>query len=121
MFTSILDTMKTSMNVPLDDDGYDEELLMHINSIFFKLNQLGVGPDTPFTIEDSSSEWTDFIEDIESIAMVKTYMHLALKMLFDPPSNSSLATAMKDQIAEYEWRMNVARDNYKVGEVTDNG
>ena len=121
MLTSILDSMKTVLDVPVSDDTYDEELLMGINTIFFTLNQLGVGPETPFTIDDNSTEWTDFISDIETIAMVKTYMQLRLKLLFDPPSNSSLATAMKEQVAEYEWRMNVAKDTYKVEEVVNNG
>lgn len=121
MLTSILDSMKTALDVPVSDDTYDEELLMGINTIFFTLNQLGVGPETLFNIEDNSTEWTDFISDIETIAMVKTYMQLRLKLLFDPPSNSSLATAMKEQIAEYEWRMNVAKDTYKVEEVVNNG
>lgn len=121
MLTSILDSMKTALDVPVSDDTYDEELLMGINTIFFTLNQLGVGPETPFNIEDNSTEWTDFISDIETIAMVKTYMQLRLKLLFDPPSNSSLATAMKEQVAEYEWRMNVAKDTYKVEEVANNG
>lgn len=121
MLTSILDSMKTAVDVPVSDDTYDEELLMGINTIFFTLNQLGVGPETPFTIDDNSTEWTDFISDIETIAMVKTYMQLRLKLLFDPPSNSSLATAMKEQVAEYEWRMNVAKDTYKVEEVVNNG
>ena len=121
MLTSILDSMKTVLDVPVSDDTYDEELLMGINTIFFTLNQLGVGPETPFTIDDNSTEWTDFISDIETIAMVKTYMQLRLKLLFDPPSNSSLATAMKEQTAEYEWRMNVAKDTYKVEEAVNNG
>lgn len=121
MLTSILDSMKTALDVPVSDDTYDEELLMGINTIFFTLNQLGVGPETSFTIDDNSIEWTDFISDIETIAMVKTYMQLRLKLLFDPPSNSSLATAMKEQAAEYEWRMNVAKDTYRVEEVANNG
>jgi len=114
MLLSILDSMKDALSVPLEDNGYDEELLMHINTIFFKISQLGVGPETPFVIEDNTSEWTDFISDISTIAMIKSYMYLELRMLFDPPSNSSLASAMKEQIKEYEWRMNVAKDKYKV-------
>lgn len=113
MLLSILDSMKDALSVPLEDDGYDEELLMHINTIFFKISQLGVGPETPFVIEDNTSEWTDFISDVSTIAMVKSYMYLELRMLFDPPSNSSLASAMKEQIKEYEWRMNVAKDKYE--------
>lgn len=113
MLLSILDSMKDALSVPLEDDGYDEELLMHINTIFFKITQLGVGPETPFVIEDNTSEWTDFISDVSTIAMIKSYMYLELRMLFDPPSNSSLASAMKEQIKEYEWRMNVAKDKYE--------
>jgi len=119
MITSIMDSLKDSLSIPIEDDSYDEELLMHINTIFFKLSQLGVGSETPFVVEDNSSEWTDFVEDISTIAMVKTYMYLELRLLFDPPSNSSLASAMKEQIAEYEWRMNVAKDDYKVEEVNN--
>lgn len=45
--------------------------------------------------------------------MVKTYMYLKVKLLFDPPPNASVLTAMKEQIQEYEFELEVAAESMK--------
>lgn len=88
-----------------DYTAFDTDLILHINSVFAILYQLGVGrdPTTPFHIEDASSKWTDFIDDGQ-VELVKSYMYMKVKLLFDPPQNSALLTAMKESITEFEWR-----------------
>lgn len=104
---SILNSVKKLLGIDPSYTQFDTDLIMHINSVFLILNQLGVGPDDPFTITGVSDNWSDFIED-GSIELVKSYMFLKVKLLFDPPQNGTLVQAMKDQIAEFEWRANVA-------------
>ena len=107
---SILNSVKKILGITDSYEHFDADIIMHINSVFLILNQMGVGPDTPFTISDSSETWSDFTPDIDLIPMVKTYVALKVRMIFDPPTQGSVSEAMKNQIAECEWRLNVACD-----------
>ena len=107
---SILISIKKLLGIPKDYIQFDDDIIMHINSVLLNLTQLGVGPETGFSIEDDSSEWTDFV-DIENnvqLNTIKTYIYLKVKLLFDPPLSSSVVDAMNRQIAEFEWRLNAA-------------
>lgn len=107
---SILTSVKKILGITEDYEHFDADIIMHINSVFLILQQMGVGPEIPFTITDKSAVWTDFTSDVDKIAMVKTYMGLKVRMIFDPPTQGSVAEAYKAQIAECEWRLNVACD-----------
>lgn len=102
---SILNSIKKLLGMETDYIAFDTDIIMHINSVFAILYQLGVGrdPTTPFHIEDSSSKWIDFIDDGQ-VELVKSYIYMKVKLIFDPPQNSALLTAMKETIAEFEWR-----------------
>ena len=106
---SILTSIKKLLGIGEDYTHFDEDIIMYINNAFFILNQLGVGPDEPFTISDSSSSWTDFTGD-SNIESVRTYVFCRVKLVFDPPSNSSLLSAIERQRDELEWRLNVSED-----------
>ena len=87
--------------------GHNATLL----GLFFSiLNQLGVGPEIPFSISDESKVWSEFIGDEKSIELVKSYMYFKVRLMFEPPSNSSLVEVMNKNIAEAEWRLNVLVD-----------
>lgn len=111
---TILNTVKHALGgglVSYSDMAFDEPLLMHINSTFVILNQLGVGPKEIF-IADKSSTWDNFLsESSENLNLVKSYLFLRVRLLFDPPSNSFITEAIKDQIKEFEWRLNVYVDH----------
>ena len=104
---SILDTVKKMLGVDLVDDSFDMELIIFINDVFSKLNQLAVGPTTTYVIDDRLDKWTDFLLDRADLNMVKTYMYLQVRITFDPPTNPSLLENMMKRIQEYEWRLNV--------------
>ena len=106
MEDSILTSIKLSLGLTEEMTAFDPQLILHINSVFMILNQLGVGPEKPFMITDADSTWSEFIPDGE-MESVKTYMSLQVKNLFDPPSNSFVLDANKRMIEELEWRMNV--------------
>lgn len=110
MMDSILTSIKKLLGITEDYEHFDADIIMHINSVFLILNQMGVGPDQPFVISDASATWEDFSSDIDKIQMVKTYIGLKVKMIFDPPQGGAVAEAYKNQIAECEWRLNVACD-----------
>lgn len=103
---SILNSIKKQLDIPKDDDSFDENIIMHINSIFVNLYQMGIGPKTVYQIKDETDVWEDFIpKEKPHLALVKTYMYLAVKVLFDPPRTSNLLEAMNAKIREYEVRL----------------
>ena len=104
---SVLDSVKKMLGVDLVDDSFDMELIIFINDVFSKLNQLAVGPTTTYVIDDRLDKWTDFLLDRADLNMVRTYMYLQVRITFDPPTNPSLLENMMKRIQEYEWRLNV--------------
>lgn len=111
MNESILESVKRALiGLVEDNTAFDEIIIMHINSVFQILYQLGVGPSTPFTIEDDMANWEDFTSDIATLSMVKSYVELKVQQMFDPPQGGAVAEAAKRMIDELEWRLNVQVD-----------
>ena len=104
---SILTSIKKLLGLSEDYTIFDADIIMHINTVFMTLNQLGVGPAEGFRIEDDMANWNDYIKDDDNLDAVKSYMHLKVKLLFDPPLNSAVIEAIKQSIAELEWRLNI--------------
>lgn len=115
---SILKSVKLHIGISETDDHFDPDIILDINSVFSILHQMGVGPEKTFSIVDDKAIWDDFLDD-DDFNEVKTYMYLKVKMMFDPPTNSNIMNAMKEQINEFEWRLNVSASN-KVTEEDDN-
>lgn len=111
--SSILDSVKKSIGIDKEYVAFDPDIIMHINSVLATLNQLGLGPNEGFSIEDNSSNWEDFIGSDPRYNSVKTYVFLKVRTLFDPPTASHLMTAMNEQIREFEWRIQVLREEDK--------
>ena len=107
---SILGSIKKLLGITEIYDVFDKDLVMHINSVFFVLTQLGVGPAEGFTIQDETAVWDDFIPCGANLEAVKSYVYLKVRLLFDPPQSSALTEAINRQISEFEWRLNVAVD-----------
>jgi hypothetical protein len=111
MEESILISTKKILGITSDYLVFDLDIITHINSALSTLTQLGVGPTTGFMIEDSTPKWDDFIVNNNPLMnMCKTYVFLRVKMLFDPPTTSYLLSAIKEQLAEHEWRLNEFRE-----------
>jgi hypothetical protein len=111
---SILTSTKKILGMPADHTEFDLDVLTHINSVFSTLTELGVGPAEGFMIDDADAEWGDFLEDDMRLNSVKTYIYLRVRLLFDPPNTPHLATALKEQIQEMEWRLTVLTDPPRV-------
>lgn len=107
MNESILTSIKKLLGITENDTNFDTDIIIHINSVFMVLNQLGVGPSEGFRIEDKYSTWDEYITEDNDLDAVKTYMYLKVKLVFDPPLSSSVLEANKQLINELEWRLNV--------------
>lgn len=114
---SILETTKRLCGIEPDDIDYDTEIVLHINTVFFVLQELGVGPAEGFLILDGTTKWSEFIQ-MESIAGVISYMGLRVKMLFDPPPTGPATEAMERQAGMLEWRLNIHAEGVKWDEAS---
>lgn len=105
---SILTSIKLLLGMTEDYDAYDPQVIMHINSVFTVLKQLGVGPEQGFRIEDKTATWADYITETEDITFdsVKSYIYAKVRLIFDPPASSAHIQALKDTISEFEFRLN---------------
>lgn len=111
MDDSILDSIKKILGMPPAYDAFDTDLVIHINSVFGILAQLGVGPEGGFSISDNTTLWKAYLGDSKDLEMVKSYIALKVRLVFDPPTIGAVMDAMKEQIREYEWRLNVQVDH----------
>lgn len=107
---SILTSIKKLLGIAEEYEHFDPDIIMHINSVFMILNQIGVGPSEGFAIEDDTAVWTDFVSNTIKIEAVKTYIYLKVRLIFDPPSSSAAIEQMKASVNEYEWRLKLAAE-----------
>lgn len=107
---SILDSVKKIVNINKEDTSFDTDIILHINSVFSTLHQLGIGPSEGFEIEDADAVWDDFLLGDPRWNSIKTYVCLRVRMLFDPPMTSYHASSIQDQIKELEWRLSTQRE-----------
>lgn len=107
---SILTSVKKMLGIAEEYEHFDADIIMHINSVLSILTQIGAGPSEGFSIKDEDAVWTDFITENSRLEFVKSYMHLKVKLLFDPPLSSAVIESMNRMVSELEWRIQVAAD-----------
>ena len=107
---SILTSIKKLLGIAEDYEHFDQDLIIHINSVLSVLTQLGVGPSEGFSIEDENATWNDFIPEDKRLSSIRSYVYMKVKLLFDPPLSSSVMESMNRMISEFEWRLNVAAE-----------
>ena len=110
MDSSILTSIKKLLGIAEEDTSFDQDIIMHINTVFAILSQLGVGPANGFSIEDDSAIWEDYLGNATNLELVKSYIYMKVRSMFDPPTSSILADAMNKNIGELEWRINTMVD-----------
>lgn len=107
MNESILTSIKKLLGITEDYYQFDADIIMHINSVFSTLMQIGIGPKNGFSITGEQETWNDFISDNKKQQSVISYVYLKVRLLFDPPSSSVLVSAINEQIKEFEWRLSI--------------
>lgn len=116
---SILTSIKKQLGIAEEYDHFDPEIIMHVNSVFMVLTQIGVGPATGFVIKDASAKWTDFIPDTDLIRFegIKTYIYLKVRLIFDAQMASGVIESIKEQIRELEWRLNINAESVGTNDI----
>lgn len=111
---SIFKSIKALLGPDADYDVFDPDILIFINGVLATLTQLGVGPKEGFRITGETETWHDFLGDYKDLESVKTYVYMKVRMIFDPPANSSVANAFDEMCKEIEWRLNIAMDPFRL-------
>lgn len=110
MSNSILTSTKKILGIEEDYIAFDPDIITHINSVFSTLEQLGIGPQDGYMIEDKIAVWPDYLSNNFRLNAIKTYIYLRVRLLFDPPATSYHINALNEQIKELEWRLNTNRE-----------
>lgn len=106
---SILNTIKKLLGIDIADDSFDVDITIGINAAIFSLSQMGVGPNNTFLLTSVDQTWSDYIGNSTiNLESVKNYLYLKTKMVFDPPTNSTVIESFNKTIQEFEWRMMMA-------------
>ena len=108
---SILTSIKKMLGIAEDCTDFDVDLIIHINSVLGILNQLGVGPESGFYIEDDSAVWSDFLDNNVKLNLVKSYVYMKVRLMFDPPTGAQIMDAINKNISELEWRILAVTDS----------
>ena len=112
---SILNSIKKMLGIYPTVAEFDSELMLHINSVLASLTQMGIGPsDTGYAITSSANTWTEFLSGDKRLESVKSYVYLKVRLIFDPPVQSSVIDAFEKQIKELEFRIYVTKDNDRI-------
>jgi hypothetical protein len=108
---SILTSIKNLLGITEEQKDFDNQIIIHINSVLGALTQIGVGPEEGFAIQDDSASWADFIpEEGPKLESVKTYIYAKVRLMFDPPTSSALIENLNKLASELEWRLSVTVD-----------
>lgn len=107
---SILTSIKKLLGIEEEYTHFDTDIMIQINSVLSVLTQIGIGPLTGFSIQDSTATWADFLGPNYNFETVKSYVYLRVRLLFDPPTSSALIESMNKMVNEFEWRLHVNSD-----------
>jgi hypothetical protein len=106
---SILNTIKKLLGIDSEDDSFDVDVMAIINSTIPALSQMGIGPANGFIVTSADNTWNEYIGNSTiNLEGVKTYLYLKTKLIFDPPTNSTVIDAFNKNLNELEWRMMLA-------------
>lgn len=112
---SILTSIKKLLGIDSSYTHFDADIIIHINSVFSILNQLGIGPPEGFRITGASETWDSYLADEKILDDVKTFMYLKVQLAFDPPSISAVLESKTRLASELEWRITIAAESKRAG------
>ena len=116
--SSILKDIKSLLTVE-EYDGFDTDLIFHVNTALAILKQLGVGPERGFRITNDEATWNDYLPDGEVLDMAKDYIFLKCRLIFDPPTSGILMQSLKDTLNELEQRLYVEVDPIRTDNISN--
>lgn len=116
MNDNILASIKKINNIAEDDDSFNQDLILYINSALMTIMQEWHGMDHAFRVEDGTETWDELLGEDTDYEGVKELIGLKVRLIFDPPSNSAVLQAINDQIKDLEWRLYFWKDKERIDE-----
>lgn len=110
METSILKTIRSMLDMDPDEEAYNNDILVHVNSAIMTLGQLGIGPKDGFTVSSAADTWDEFLGESKLLEGAKQYIYIKTRLGFDPPTSSFVVEAMRAAATELESRLNMQVD-----------
>lgn len=111
MNDSILTSVKKILGIEEFYEQFDVDIIIHTNSILAVLTQMGIGPSDGFLISGKTETWKDFLGDrLDKLSMIKSYVSMRVRLLFDPPQSSIVVNAMNESIKEFEYRLYISEN-----------
>lgn len=107
---SILNTTKKLLGINSDYNGFDTDIILHINTAFWNLKQLGVGPYNGFSIKGENENWDEFLGTSNKLEAIKSYIYYSVRLAFDPPQSTVAIESYRNMLKELEWRLMVELD-----------
>lgn len=105
MNDSILTSIKKLLGIQAEMTHFDEDVLVGINLAINTLSQIGLESAKNFVVNGVEELWSDFVSDHDILSTVKTYIHLKVKMVFDPTNGTVVSQSYENMIKECEWRI----------------
>lgn len=108
--TSVLKSVKKVLGLGADYTAFDQDIMLHINGAIVVAKQLGVPVPAGFQVDADSVNWEDLDLTDDELGLIKTFLYLKVRLLFDPPATSFAISAAENQLKEYEWRLNAIHE-----------
>lgn len=109
---SILTDVKKLIGITEEDQAFDTDIRVLINSSLARLSQLGVESSTgKMQITGYDETWGCLFGDNEKLNQIQEYIFLRTKLVFDPPSSATTTQTFKERVQELEWEINTIVDH----------
>lgn len=111
---SILTSIKKKIGIEWDYDHFDHDILTEINTNLATLFQVGAGSEFYYVVS-AEDTWETFfssvgIKDRHVLELIKEYVYIGVRLMFDPPDSSALMESLKQKKDELEWRIYLDED-----------
>lgn len=107
---SILTSVKKLLGLAEENEEFDQDIIMNINSAILPLTQIGVGPKEGFIVTSKDDTYESWLGDMTHFQSVKMYLYYRTRLSFDPPTQTSVLECIKESIREIECRLSYQVD-----------
>lgn len=110
---SIFESVKKILGLPKEEDSFDTDIIVHINTVFSNLHQMGIGPKDGFTISGYEQKWGDYqLSNLSKTRQIRSYIPLKVKQMFDPSANANVSKSLENTLKELEYRLYTEEGGY---------
>ena len=110
---TIFSDVKKLLAVSEDDNSFDLDIEIAINTSLNALSQIGACDKDAQISANDETEWSTIFTDGPLMNMCKNYVYIKARSLFDPPTSSIVASALNSNLDEISWRIRIALEDQR--------